>query len=318
MARPTINFEVKKPSMKSPGAGMENIHCGADWNIQTEIRSPYKGVDRFVNTLPVIFGDMAALTFMSEGYENVAPNLNTSIPILVGNSFREKLAEAIQGARELLDNYDDEGYIDSKNRSAIKAMIDKASKYLAKANEFRLYWKDDYNSDPGKGPLGWPLEIEKALHGCEFKQAPDKGEFYTMTKDGAKTVSFACPTEQEKSQHEDDRFRYFRLMEAALFNCRCAQEAAAAVGTYFRNKEYFDSRAGAGTTVKYVPPTKEARIKFERATVIPEVELEGELPPMIPEDPEEEVAPAPAKKKKKGNTILLAAAAGLGLMMIRK
>lgn len=312
MARPKIDFEIKTPTAKSPGKGRENSLCGRDWHINTEIRAPYKNVDKFVNVLPIIFADYAAND----------SNLNTSLPVLLGTDFRDKLKDAINGAQELLENYDDSGYIDEKNRTAIQGLINRADMYRGKANSLRVYWKDQYVSDPGTGPVGWLLEQELAGNGCDYKASPEKGGIFTFTEDGPGEVKFTCPTDLAKDHHESDRQAYYDLMIAALINCRCAQEAAAAVGTYHRNKEHYESQPGAGMGVQFAP--KKAAPKMGIAQMMPidpeeEPDVEPpEIPEVEPEEEPEEEPPPPAKKKKKDNTLLIAGAAALGLLMLKK
>lgn len=309
MARPKIDFEISYPKMKSPGKGREDETCGADWDINVEIRAPYKNVDKYLNVLPIIFAK----------YEALSGTLSDSLPIMVSRDFQDALRDAIDGATELLFDYNNAGYMDSKNRSSIDAMIDKARKYFEYALALQNYW-ESYSSDPGKGPVGWRLEDELARDGCEYKAAPEKGGIFTMTKDGAKTVNFTCPTDTDKDHHESDRQTFFKLMEAAMRTCRCAQEAAAAVGSYFRNKEHYDSQPGAGMGVQFAPKKAAPKMGVAQMMPIEPEEEPEEEPPEIPEvEPEEEPPPPPpAKKKKKDNTLLIAGAAALGLLMLKK
>ena len=311
MARPKIDFEIKIPTAKSPAAGRSDRPCGADWDIPVEIRAPYKNVDKFVNMLPMVYSL----------YEALSDDLETSLPIMVTSDFRSAVIDAIDGAAEMLDEYNDAGFMDGKNRSAIQKMIDRARSYVDHASKLKNYWKSEYSSHPGKAPPGWPLEQELAGNGCEYKAAPEKGGIFTFTQDGPGEVNFTCPTTTDKDNHEADRTTFFKLMEAAVRNARCAQEAAAAVGTYYRNKDSYDSQPGGGA-VKYAP--KKAELPKMGVAKMPAIPPPGagepeEEPPVIEEEPEEEPPPPPpAKKKKKDNTLLIAGAAALGLLMLKK
>ena len=294
MERPNYNFEPKTPSTKSPIPGKTGDTCGIDWHLNIEVRVPYKHIDNFVNVLPIIHQEYAAID----------SDLSISLPILLGGEFQGKLQAAVTGAREILNTYTDGGYMDTKNRNAILVMVNRAQSYLSKAKALQKYW-DEYSSDPGKGP-GWPLSMATMGNGCEHEVAPKKGSIFTMSGGGPAVVEFVCPTQQSKSNHSVDRAMFYKLMRAALYNCRCAQEGAASVGTYNRNKEVFNSRASVGGVMQ-APAAVKPKFGIMQATV-----GAGDEPDNEPaEEPE-------APKKKKDNTLMLVGAAAIGLLMLKK
>lgn len=289
MARPVYNFEPKIPKQDSPiGKGSQ---CGSSWHSRVEVRAPYKSTDKYVNALPLI----------SERMEATSPNLDKSLPILLSNEFKLELDKAIDGAMEIFTSYKDDGYLDKKNKDTIAELIDRSKSYFNKAKALQNYWDNEYNSDPGKGPPGWPLINKYYGHECNGKVAPEKGSFLTMSP-GAKVVEFVCPTQQIKDFHTQDRETFRDLMVAALLNCRCAQEAAAAVGTFNRNKESHTAgpQSSAGMAMA---KSKPKRKPLMAKRVIPQ------------EEEEEKVETSP---KKKDNTIALVAVAGLGLLLLKK
>ena len=85
MQRPNYNFEPKTPSAKSPIPGKTADNCGLDWHLSSEVRVPYKHIDNFVNVLPVIHQEYAAID----------SNLDVSLPITLGSDFQGKLQAAI-------------------------------------------------------------------------------------------------------------------------------------------------------------------------------------------------------------------------------
>jgi len=321
MDRPKIDFEIKHPKAKSPVQGRDNP-CGTSWHDQLEVRAPYKNTDKYLTVLPIMMEMGPYFTTKSTAdHKGTEPDLEASLPSLVEQSVHNEIKEGIDGAQEWLDKYDDEGYIDSKNRSSIQGIINRARKYYDHARALQNYWKDSYQPDPSRGPRGWPLQNEHFGSGCDYKVAPDEGGIFTFGPGGAETVNFTCPTQTALDQHNEDRLKYFKLLKAALVNARCAQEAAAAVGTYFRNKEFYDKQPGAGMSVKYAPK-KKAIPKMGVAKLVPETKPEPPPepePPVIPEvDEEPEPEPTAPAKKKKDNTMLIVGAAALGLLMLRK
>lgn len=305
--RPDVDgISIKRPTMKSPGEGRSDEMCGHDWDIQVEIRAPYKTVDKHVNVLPIAF----------HLFEAFSDDPDKAIPILVKDDFEAALLEAIDGADELLENYEESGYMDAKNYTAINTMIKRARAYTSFAMKLKNFWRDSYNPDPGKGPRGWPLEQNLPGNDCDNKSAPETGEIFTLTEGGPGSVTFVCPTDHDKENHESDRQVFKDLLEAAMLNARCAQEAAAAVGTYYRNKEEYESRPGSGMAIQYGPRPTEGMPKLKVVEPpIPPTEPE-ERPPII--EPDAEPEPTAPTKKKKDNTLLIAGAAALGLMMLRK
>ena len=150
-----------------------------------------------------------------------------------------------------------------------------------------------------------------------------------MTKDGPGTVSFGCPTQKATNEHEYDRQMVFKLLNAAVLHARCAQEGAAFVGTYNRNKK--SSSGKAADMIGYMPgaANQEAEKKMQSwsggavSSRPKRGEREGSM--KIPdlgsgssggEIAEGEVS-AP-KKRKKDNTLLIAGAAALGLLALKK
>lgn len=295
MERPVFDYIPTKPTEDSPAVAGT---CGREWYSATPVRAPYKKVDKFVNNLPPIHHDAAAMN----------DDINVSIPVLVKRDFQDDLRDAIRGGEEILDNYVEHGYMDEKNRKAIQSMFDRAAKYLENALSLQLYWAEHYTPDPQRAATGWPLEQEEYGNGCDGKYAPEEGEAYTFTAQGADTVAFTCPSWNAFDDHRKDRKMFAVLMDSALVNCRCAQEAAAAVGTFYRNKEAYNEQYG-GMKLLYDPKKK----KGPSLKVAPR----EPTPPGIPEIGEEMPAPEAPAKKKKDNTLLIAGAAALGILLLK-
>ena len=307
-----IKFEIITPSVLSPADGRSNITCGNGWEFATEIRKSYRGVDRFSELLPPIH----------EQWDAVAENLNISIPILVTQRFQQNLTDAISSASEMLSSYKAEGNIDDANFKAIKMMIDRANHYLNSAISLQNWWKDYSNDHYVQNnkihPIGrWPLEQESVGSGCDNKFYPQKVDFYAGPQIG--TVKMHCPKPFYKNWHDRDRSVFRKLMSAAIHNCRCAQEAAATVAVYNKNKKYYySSGAGAGLSIKYAP-------KKSATTTAPDlgsgIAREEDDPPDFTGEMDHTSISRDAtvsKKKKKDSSALIIGAAAIGLIILRK
>ena len=268
--------------------------------MQYEVRAPYKGVDKYSNVLPVAYGKLE----ISES------DLSKSMPEISKTAFKDALKAAIQGAGEIAHGYRADGYIDDANNKVIWDLINLASKYSKQADEISKWWETEYSPDPDKEIYGWSIQDEK-MRGCPYL-APNKGSLYMDIGNGAEMVDFTCPTEADKINHDKDRSAYQQLLLAALMNARCAQEAAATVGTYSRNKEVFDSVSG-GRGLSNAPKRtgKSITANVPPKSSQPEEETDPET------DTSEEMDTSEKPKKKKDNTILLAAAGILGLLMMK-
>lgn len=293
--RPILDFDIKSPTTKSPSASEDGI-CGTSWGSAVEIRAPYRGVDQYVSVLPIM-QEMIPFPTKSSDLEAAVPNLGNK-------KFWDNILEGIDGASEILDQYDSAGYMDDKNRSAISRMIARSVKYYDHALALIKHWGNQTQFSPA----GWPLAI----------MVPDYCDDLGVGKGG-------CPTANDIADHESDQLLVFRLLLASIRNARCAQEAAASVGTYFRNKEAYKSQMGSGLGLKYSP--KRAAPKLVAAQLGGASPEPDPGPPPVPgldEGPEDEgdgvdvgETTAP-KKKKKDNTILIAGAAALGLLLLKK
>ncbi|MHC4431045.1 MAG: hypothetical protein ACYTBS_04325, partial [Planctomycetota bacterium] len=238
MPRPTYPSPVF-PTEDTPSS-IGSAKCGGDWHIPHEIRAPYKTTDKYVNVLPAIYGD-----FGIQADKSNPGAVRSAVDKMTGSSFQTSLKNAVKGAKELLQNYYEDGYIDLTNRNAIRAMITRSETYIERAAAIRKWWEESYRPDQDKPVYGWPLQSEN-MNGCPGFY-PTKGSVFTMVPgQGSTTVEFNCPTLDDKQKHEDDAYAYQQFLYAALINIRCAQEAAAAVGTFNRNKEYHEEQYSGG------------------------------------------------------------------------
>ena len=293
MARPQFSEPIY-PSQQSPSS-TATASCGRSWDKPFEIRAPYKSTDKYSNMLPLVFVDREVASHHTE----------ESLPIVMGTEFRGALNNAIIGAWEILENYDSDGYIDAANKEAISKLIKRAGKYVERANEIKKWWEDEYRPATTKPVYGWPLEDDR-MPGC-LGFSPSTGKRWMVNQE----IEFPCPTDQDRENHDQDRSAYHNHLIAAMVNVRCAQEAAAAVGTYNRNKEFAGNIPG-GMKLGQAKPKVKLTLASKAPTTgdIPEDEPpEDEL--IVEDEPESKPA-----KKKKSNALLLVGAAGLGLLMM--
>lgn len=296
MARPQFQAPTF-PNQKSPSeAGTGK--CGSSYHIQYEVRAPYKSADKYSNVLPVAYS----------GTEIGQNDIEASLEEVSKEGFHSALKDAIKGALEILQDYSKDGYIDDANRAVIIKMVNRANNYQSQAKEIRDWWETKYQPDSAVAVYGWPLTKDN-VQGCT-SWAPNTGGVYVGGSGGATALEFTCPTTADRDLHDADRLAYQQLLYAAMLNARCAQEAAATVGTYNRNKEFLEGLSG-GMGLAKAPPKK-----------TPGGTITTKVPPTSehPEDPEPEIdlEPETSKpKKKKDNTLLLAGAAGLGLLILK-
>lgn len=328
-----VDFDIVFPNVKSPAAGRSDKVCGVDWETEAQIRKPYKGVDQYVEVLPPVY----------HSFEASASNLNQSIPVLVSQDFKSSIKSAISLAREILDEYREGGNIDDGNFSAIGSMIDRAEKYYNFAVSLQDFW-ENYSSgiyihNGITNHIGkWPLEQEEFGNGCGNMTYPSQVDFYAGPQVG--NVPLDCPQGYHVAWHKRDRVAFRQLMIAAIFNCRCAQEAAATVGIYNKNKKSYYSRHGAGLGLQYAPKKKKSSeinksIISAKFSSSPGAEGDDappdftgtlgssgtEIEPGTPGDPGSQgssAGPEKVKRKKKDNSILIIGAAAIGFMLMKK
>ena len=330
MARLYPDISPQSPAGESPIPAVTDA-CGSTFHMKQEVRAPYKGVDKYINVLPVVIGDLTIMSSIASEFDNV---LDLAMSFSVINAIHT----AIDDAREMKDQYRKDGYIESKNNATIGQMIVRAEDYIKKARRIRDFWDDAYVGQ--NLPQGWPLDV-KWYSNCEDKFAPDTIEVLTMTDEGPKMQEVTCPKKEYYDDHEADRILYVQLIQSALLNARCAQEAAAAVGTYNRNKEEYQKTVGAkqkklqqaapsGPSPDPIDSTRLAVMSTSPMPIEPGDEppiedappIEDE-PPVVDDEDEEGGLPEPDEgeakpvaKKKKDNTILIVGAAALGFLML--
>lgn len=327
MPRLYDNINTVYPKFESPVPG-HSVACGQSFHEVLEVRAPYQGVDQYVNALPIVYGDIVLGSTDDSQFDNV-------LRLALQAAVREDIAEGIEGAREMVKNYRRDGLIDSDNNATINKMLNRAEDYLKKAARIQEFWEEDAYIN-NELPQGWPLD-EPWYPNCENKFAPQKAQIFVMTPKGAKTQEVTCPSKDVYNDHELDRRLMVDLVQAALFNTRCAQEAAASVGTYNRNKKRFideQKKAGAKglqTEGDDGPP----RVTIKTATIDPKLipGIKDEDAPQIPSDddepaddestsdedglPEPDTSKPKKKVKKKDNTLLLAGAAAIGIFALK-
>jgi len=300
MERPQFSAPVL-PSMESPSS-TSSSKCGTNYHIPFEIRAPFKSTDKYSTTLPIAWSETSIGSV----------NISDSLPVALKGSFHVALKAAIEGAREILGKFDDEGYIDTANRTKINQMLARSEEYIQRAKEIREWWDEQYRPDPDAPIYGWPLS-EDNVDGCQGF-APSKGGAYvSLPGQGMTNIEFTCPTPEDAEKHDADRESYRGFLYAALVTARCAQEAAAAVGTFNRNKEYAEQLSGGMVLAQGAGGGSSPGKTL--AT--------GNPPKSRPEDPSEdgepevEVTPESKPKKKKDNTLLMVGAAGLGFLLLK-
>lgn len=336
MPRLYDNVKTVYPEFTSPVPGY-SVACGQSFHEVLEVRAPYRGTDQYVNALPIIYGDILLGSSDDGQFDQV-------LRLALQPKVREDIAEGVEGAREMVKNYRRDGLIDSENNATINKMLNRAEDYLKKAARIQEFWEDDAYIN-NELPQGWPLD-QYWYPRCENKFAPQKASILVMTPKGAKTKEVTCPEKSVYEDHEMDRRLIVKLVQAALFNARCAQEAAASVGTYNRNKKlYLENEAKAGGKglqgegkggfggVKITTATLDPKLipGIKKATLDPDL-IDEDAPQIPSEDdepaddesgdegdglPESDTSGPKKKVKKKDNTLLLAGAAAIGIFALK-
>ena len=297
------------PTRSSPSSTASSKTCGDSWSREYEARSPYKSVDKYVDILPPIFLD-PDLEFGSGSVED-------SFPIASSYELRKAVEEAIKGAKEILDDYKDNGYIDPANNTAIKKIIAQAETYRAQAYEMWNWWKDDFQPDVEKPVYGWPLADDRMTPCLDWAPAT-AGVTIDLPGQGPTIVEFRCPTITHRDDHKDGRDVFATMMRATVITIRCAQEAAATVGIYNRNKKLYEASVSGGMQLGKAKPRLKPGTRLSMGVpsdgTVPgeEYEEEVEEPDVLLE------GETTITKKKKGGGLLLLGAAGLGLLMLGK
>jgi len=302
MPQPEFNPPVL-PTRNSPSSTAGSKTCGDSWSRQYEARSPYKSVDKYVDILPPIFLD--------PDLEFGSGDADDSFPIASSYELRKAVEEAIKGAKEILDDYKDNGYIDPANNTAIKKIIAQAEVYRAQAYEMWNWWKDDFQPDTEKPVYGWPLADDRMTPCLDWAPAT-AGVTIDLPGQGPTIIEFRCPTITHRAEHNTGRDVFATMMRATVITIRCAQEAAATVGIYNRNKKLYESSISGGMKIgKAIPSGGIGSIVSVSVDT-------GETIPGDPEDMDDSTTESTPKKKKKGNGLLIAGAAGLGLLLLGK
>jgi hypothetical protein len=304
MARPKNLPKVKFPTGKSPAD--PNIKCGSNWHTYTTIKIPYRGFGQYQYQLEPI---------------SEIDDVEKGLPIgKAGNSaIYTKIKELIKSVN--LKKGQVLPYLNSSDRSLIKTVYDRATKYLDAATLLHNYWKNEYALYVAT-KRGGPLTL--AFRGWKLGKFEPRvfidGVWYT-------------PTLADKSAHKADEKKIIELLRGALINARCAQERLFAAISREENKKY-----GAAKIVGISIPKKATVVSLpiptvdviptapppERARRPEELPIPGAPPEAETEETElvgegevveEEVVPA---KKKKGMGILPIVAIGGIALLIRK
>lgn len=312
MPRPEFSSPIL-PSIDSPSS-LSSGKCGSSWAVNSQVRAPYKSVDKYSDVLPAIY--TADFGFGSDNVEDSFPP--ASSPLM-----KSSLKKAIKGAKEILGDYDGDGYIDAANKTAIKLIIARAEKYADQAKELWDWWDKSYRPDPDQPIYGWPLNADRMAM-CSAWAPGTSSLMVSLPISGPTEIEFTCPTKADGDNHDKDRDVYATLIRAAVFNIRCAQEAASAVGIYNRNIEVYKAAVGGGMKISSATPSVNPGSLL--ASVVPgpgdDPDEPGDEPgddPDVPGDPDDpDEATTTATKKKKGGGALLLGAVGLGLLMMGK
>jgi len=234
MARLYPNEKSGPPRYSSPIPGVDGL-CGSSYYDEVEVRVPYGGIDKYANRLPAY----ALEIFLARKPDNMEdPEFKQQLDYTLQLEVLNKIEDLIDDAADLRSAYAGDGLIDQKNNAAIGKLLNEARDHLKKAKKLKSHWSKAWISSDL--PKGWPLENQWYNDKCENRFAPDTFEIFTMTPQGAQTSEQVCPEESIYRDHQADRLLYVDLVRSALLKARCAQEAAAAVGTYHRNKREYE------------------------------------------------------------------------------
>ena len=348
MARLYPNEKSSSPRYKSPIPGIDGL-CGTSYYDEIEVRVPYGGIDKYINRLPAYPLEI----FLARKPDKMEdPEFKQQLDYTLQLEVLNKIDDIIDDAADLRSAYAGDGLMDQENSSAISKLLNEARDHLNKAKKLKSHWSKAWISSDL--PKGWPLDRQWFNDQCIDRFAPETFEVFTMTPQGAQTTEVVCPEKDLYRDHQADRLLYVDLVRSALLKARCAQEAAAAVGTYNRNKkEYEKGMKGSaakrlqmmqGAPSEPLDPIDATRLGISivgpgdgpppptdppGTTPFP-MPQPGDPPPMgggfddedgLPEpepedEEEEEEAPAPKRSKKKGggSGLLIAGAAVLGLL----
>lgn len=304
MARPnTTNLVVNVPQFSSPVTGVGV--CGTSYNRSVDVRSPYQQIDRYGVTLQPV---MSQAPTTAASLVSIALTIASAQAMIDGEDTQVRVRLKLGGLPQ------DEGAVwsitDAANRNAIQDLIDRAKFYLGWARALWDYWANDWRPKVvgftkragGRPPnlrtiergltVRWPLsamsvnQISQPGWANPYGQrcfaaiqASPTGVTPTITMDDTPSqdweIRVQCPTSEEITQHASDRQLFRDLAEAALLWARCAQEAAAAVGIYHRNRR----------DVVLNPPPSNSFAPLPPAPPVSIVEGIGPLPPTLPPPP---------------------------------
>lgn len=234
MARLYPNENTSPPQFDSPVPGVESV-CGAKYYDEIIVRAPYMNTNRHARKLTAY---PVEITFGNKPPSMDSPEFDKQLKYALEKSTLNLIDEVINDAYDMLTEYVTGGFIDSKNITAIDNLISEARSQITKAKKIDNHWRNYWISP--QVTKGWPLENQWLNDNCENRFAPDTYEAFTMTPQGAKMTEQTCPAESVYWDHQKDRLLYVDLVRGALLRARCAQEAAAAVGTYHRNKKEYE------------------------------------------------------------------------------
>ncbi len=299
MARPNVSQNPTIPTQESPVQAGDV--CGESWHYSVRVKQ-----GRFSQNLEPL-GELDLVSGPAPAAIQYAYDWMDS------NAY-DGILEQVKGEYESLDEL-----IGGKNQAAIQTMIDRSDRYYGQAEDLRRYWDNDFDPRNLEGYEGLPLTRDDGGPGCADNSAGGivTRQHYSTGEAGA-AVSFTyCPTPEERELHTADRALFLRLIDAALRNLRCAQEAMWAVALYNRNKGSTRGSLALG----YQQPEASAPVGASIAPGVfqaePEIDLEpdyGDYDDYDAEAEEEEEAP-PAKK---GNMLLLVGAAAVAVLMFSK
>lgn len=320
MARLYENLKPVYPDFKSPIPGQGRT-CGLSYHEWIEVRAPYGDTDQHVNSLPPIYGDMLIGSQDSNDFEAV-------LDLALQPQVRESISEGIDGAREIARNYRRDGFLDNNNSAEANRMLNRAEDYLKKANRLQDFWEDAWVANGLAN--GWPLET--AVHPvCRGKVDPETVKTLTMGPKGATTVEVKCMKREVVDNHAADRKLMVELVQAALFNTRCAQEVIAAVGTYNRNKKFYeDQLKPTGTELKtdttepIAPIVGIKKVTIDRDAIPPAsddpqagTDADDADDGVLPEPEVETTEVKRRRSKKRGGGALIVGVAALGFLAVK-
>lgn len=289
----------ESPLSSSQRAALGVTRCGDTYASNFDLRRPVGGVDDHVARLHAI---------------TPAGQFDDRDPGIF-----ERIRQAAADATEALGEYGDlpSGCLDAPTRELVRDRVDRALEYVDAAERLASWW-GLYLPPPGRGygqypqfglyrwndesdarqVRGWPLYLSD-FRSCSSGDYGDMGS----ARGGGRGPTWYCPSTGDKRLHDEDRERLAQLLEAAVRDARCAQEAVHAQGIYCENRRESERRKSPFPSGGSQPPPRGpggGPATFDPTTFDPtrpprdsgpDFDLDPTRPPPDPGEPEPELPP---------------------------